>query len=245
MEELKYSNGEVAMITASKIAQALHIANNSENENSNKPETGSFKNHLITCCAETTYMPASSNISELGSDSRTYKSMSNIALSVKKPATPPAAPPPPPIMKQPDTWAQIKRNISAEQKGKNKKHEKSNKEFIEELFERLKERRKETEGTERVLESKPRKPESQPVEPVRVAPKQIETVPVGPGIIPPPPPLPAVLSGKKVMKNDKKPPIAPKPVVKGSKLSPPQQFQMSQHVLESIKLKRTGRNLES
>ncbi|MGI2029848.1 hypothetical protein [Endozoicomonas acroporae] len=244
MEELKYSNGEVAMITASKITQALHIANKSENKNT-EPKKGSFKDHLITCCAKTIYMPASSDISKLGSDSRTYKSMPNIALSVKKPSTPPAAPPPPPIMKQPDTWAQIKRNISAQEKGENKKHEKLNKEFTEELFERLKERRKETEGTERVLESKPRKSESQPVEPARVAPKQIETVPVGPGIIPPPPPLPAVLTGKKVIKSDKKPAIAPKPVVMGSKLSPPQQFQMSKNVLESIKLKRTGRNLES
>ncbi|MBO9496523.1 hypothetical protein J7438_20915 [Thalassotalea sp. G20_0] len=225
-----------------KIAQLLHTADKSDNKNTNKPKKGSFKNHKITGCAENIHMPASSDSTKSGSDSRMYKSMPKIALTEQKPAAPPAAPPPPPIMKQPDTWAQIKRNISAEQKGE-KKHENLNKEHIEELFERLKKRRKETEGTERVLITEPRKSKSQPVEPVRVAPKQIDTVPVGPGVIPPPPPLPAVLSGKKVIKSDRKPTIAPKPGLMGSKLSPPKQFQMTPDVLESIKLKKTERSL--
>ncbi|WP_257296011.1 hypothetical protein [Endozoicomonas sp. YOMI1] len=229
----------------SKIKHTLLTPGQSEHGNPNKLKKGRFKNHTVAGSAENIRMPASSETAKSGGDSRMDMSTLNIALAVQKLAGPPAAPPPPPIMTQPDTWAQIKRNIGAKQKGEKEKHKKilDNDHIMEELRNRLLERREETKKTEIVLVTEPRESESRPEEPVRVAPKQIEAVPFGPGMIPPPPPLPAVLSGKKVKNNVGKPELAPKPGLERSKLPTPPQFHMTQDVVETVRLKRTGRSL--
>ncbi|WP_257266956.1 hypothetical protein [Endozoicomonas sp. ONNA2] len=220
----------------SNIEQALFAKGQPKNRTNIK---GDFNKHKVTGSAENTHMPASSEITKSGGDSRMPLSMQKIAVADQKPAGPPAAPPPPPVKIQSDTWAQIKQNISTNQ-DKAKKNNKKISDHMNELFKKLKKRREVTIKTEDVRITEPRVQEPQPAEPV--APMKIETVVVAPGMIPPPPPLPAVLSGKKVINNAGKPAIKPKPVLTKSKLTPPQ-FQMTTDMFKSVKLKKTGKCL--
>lgn len=231
------------MKIASKIKQALHITDQSENKKAKSLDKGSFKNHKVTGSAENTHMPSSSDITISGDDSRIPLNMQNIAVAVQKPAGPPAAPPPPPVKIQTDTWAQIKQNIHANQNEVEKKGKKIvDSDHMKALFDRLKKRRKETERTETVLVTEPRELESQPVEPARVAPVKIEAVYVAPGMIPPPPPLPAVLSGKKVKNNDGKPASESKQGLKRPESSTAPRFRMTLDMINNIRLKRTERS---